>query len=254
MAAVNSVPQLVDKKGGSYAAIAPKLEPRKFNKWKKLMLCYLARMEPYYLKCIKDGPFQPKITEGDDKLESQWTPDERTMVVQDQLLKIIIMSCLPYDIRESVISCKTAKATWTDLVHNFEGRGTIIQIFYHGLDKATQAILNVEGIFLYKTPNEAHQLLEDRVLLKLDWSKDIKAKPFRKTVAFTEGSDNSQIMEKMEALTTKIDSQFKDIKGEIKEMRDGCNSYGGPYPSSECDDKPIGGPKDEEANFAYGGY
>ncbi|GKF18260.1 reverse transcriptase domain-containing protein [Tanacetum coccineum] len=98
------------------------------------------------------------------------------------------------------------------------GRGTIIQIFYHGHDEATQAILNVEGIFLYKTPNEAHQLLKDRVLLKLDLSKDIKAKPLRKTVAFAEGSDNSQLMEKMEALTTKIDSQFQDIKGEMKEM------------------------------------
>ncbi|GJU77901.1 hypothetical protein Tco_1274971 [Tanacetum coccineum] len=60
------------------------------------------------------------------------------------------------------------------------GREIIIQIFYHGLDEATQAIVDAGGIFLYKTPNEAHQLLEDRVLLKLDWSKDIKAKPFRK--------------------------------------------------------------------------
>nr|GEU37721.1 reverse transcriptase domain-containing protein [Tanacetum cinerariifolium] len=40
----------------------------------------------------------------------------------------------------------------------------------------------------------------------------------------------------------------------MKEMRDGCNSCGGPYPSSKCDDKPMGGPKDEEANYAYGGY
>ncbi|GKF87826.1 reverse transcriptase domain-containing protein [Tanacetum coccineum] len=32
------------------------------------------------------------------------------------------------------------------------GRGTIIQIFYHGLDEATQAILDARGIFLYKTP------------------------------------------------------------------------------------------------------
>nr|GEW50427.1 reverse transcriptase domain-containing protein [Tanacetum cinerariifolium] len=37
----------------------------------------------------------------------------------------------------------------------------------------------------------------------------------------------------MEALTTKIDSQFKDIKGEIKEMRDGCNSCGAPHLSSK---------------------
>ncbi|GKA85703.1 hypothetical protein Tco_0807357 [Tanacetum coccineum] len=117
MAAVNNVPQLVDKKGGSYAAIAPKLEPRKFNKWKKRMLCYLAGMEPYYLKCIKDGPFQPKTTKGDDKPEFQWTLDERRVVVQDQRLKSIIMSCLLDDIIESVINCKTAKATWNDLTY-----------------------------------------------------------------------------------------------------------------------------------------
>ncbi|GKC97723.1 hypothetical protein Tco_1167998, partial [Tanacetum coccineum] len=63
----------------------------------------------------------PKIAKGDAKHESQWTPDERRVVVQDQLLKSIIMSCLPYDIMESVISCVSAKETWTDLVHSFEG-------------------------------------------------------------------------------------------------------------------------------------
>nr|GEX37680.1 reverse transcriptase domain-containing protein [Tanacetum cinerariifolium] len=39
-------------------------------------------------------------------------------------------------------------------------------------------------------------------------------------------------MEKIEALTVKIDSQFKEIKGEMKKMLDGCNSCRGPYPSS----------------------
>ncbi|GKB43730.1 hypothetical protein Tco_0888672 [Tanacetum coccineum] len=121
------------------------------------------------------------------------------------------------------------------------------------IEEATHALLDAGGIFLYKTPNEAHQLLEDRVLLKLDWSKDMKAKPIRKTVSFSESSNDSKLMEKMEALTTKIESQFKDIKGEMKEMKDGCNSFRGPQPLSECDDKPIGGPKDEEANYAYGG-
>ncbi|GKA48061.1 hypothetical protein Tco_0741019 [Tanacetum coccineum] len=111
MVAVNNVPQLVDIKGDSYAAIAPKQEPKKFNKWKKRMLCFLAGMDPYYIKCIKGGPFQPKTVEGDDKPKSQWTLDERRVVVQDQRLKSIIMSCIPDDIIESAISCETAKAT-----------------------------------------------------------------------------------------------------------------------------------------------
>ncbi|GKC11289.1 hypothetical protein Tco_1008071 [Tanacetum coccineum] len=58
----------------------------------------------------------------------------------------------------------------------------------------------------------------------------------------------------MEALTTRIDSQFKEIKRDMKEMRDGYNKFGGPHPSSDCDDKPMGGPKEEEANSASGGY
>ncbi|GJX39351.1 hypothetical protein Tco_0252654 [Tanacetum coccineum] len=40
----------------------------------------------------------------------------------------------------------------------------------------------------------------------------------------------------------------------MKEMRDGCNSYGVPHPSSECDNKSMRGPKDEEVNYAYEGY
>ncbi|GKG31456.1 hypothetical protein Tco_0426406, partial [Tanacetum coccineum] len=57
----------------------------------------------------------------------------------------------------------------------------------------------------------------------------------------------------MEALTTKIDLQLNEIKGEMKKIRDGCAMCGGPHPSSECDDKLMGGPV-EEANYAYGGY
>nr|GEW32351.1 hypothetical protein [Tanacetum cinerariifolium] len=58
----------------------------------------------------------------------------------------------------------------------------------------------------------------------------------------------------MEALTTRIDSQFKEIIGDMKEIRDRCNKYGGPHLSLDYDDKPMGGPKEEEANYASKGY
>ncbi|GKE88511.1 hypothetical protein Tco_1565986, partial [Tanacetum coccineum] len=60
-------------------------------------------------------------------------------------------------------------------------------------------------------------------------------------------------MEKMEALTTKIKSELKENKGEMKEMREGYAKCGEPQPSLECDDKPIGGP-DEESKYGYEGY
>ncbi|GJZ95037.1 reverse transcriptase domain-containing protein [Tanacetum coccineum] len=47
--------------------------------------------------------------------------------------------------------------------HNLS-KGNIFKIFYHGLSEITQEVLNAatEGIFLYKTPNQAYQLLEDK--------------------------------------------------------------------------------------------
>ncbi|GJY38658.1 reverse transcriptase domain-containing protein [Tanacetum coccineum] len=48
-------------------------------------------------------------------------------------------------------------------------KGTISQIFYRGLDDPTQGILDIRGIFLYNTPNKTFQILEDKVLLKLDF-------------------------------------------------------------------------------------
>ncbi|GKB79487.1 hypothetical protein Tco_0946382 [Tanacetum coccineum] len=91
MPTISNVPQLVDKKGGSYSAVAPR--------WS----------------------IQPKTAEGANKPEAQWTLYERMVVNQDQHLKSIIISCLPDDIMESVISYETTKDTWTDLVHIFEG-------------------------------------------------------------------------------------------------------------------------------------
>ncbi|GJY40672.1 hypothetical protein Tco_0427942 [Tanacetum coccineum] len=91
-------------------------------------------------------------------------------------------------------------------------KGAIIQIFYHGLDEPTQEFLDetAEGIFLYKSPNQAFQFLDDKVLFKLDLSTKSQNKHHQKSVAFTDGSnsnnDNSLFMEKLEALTIQIDS------------------------------------------------
>ena len=109
--AENDVPQLVDKKGGSYSATAPRLEVGKFNKWKKRMFCYLNGMEPYYIKLINEGPYVPKTAEGLEKPEAQWTIDERRVVNKYQRLKSIIISCLSDDVMESVINCPTTKQT-----------------------------------------------------------------------------------------------------------------------------------------------
>ncbi|GJU94370.1 hypothetical protein Tco_1319126 [Tanacetum coccineum] len=93
------------------------------------------------------------------------------------------------------------------------------------LTNPTQGILDeiAGGIFLYKSPNQAFQFLEDKVLFELDWSKKLQMKPTQKSVVFANGSnsnnDNSRLMEKVEALTIKMDSKFQSLKEEMHEMR-----------------------------------
>ncbi|GJV79199.1 reverse transcriptase domain-containing protein [Tanacetum coccineum] len=107
--------------------------------------------------------------------------------------------------------------------HNLSN-GKIIKIFYQGLNEITQEVLNAAagGIFLYKTPNQAYQLLKDKVVLKLDWAKNQKTKSsLKKTIAFAvEGSNNSdtdKIMARMDAMTMKMDAQYKDFQSRSKQ-------------------------------------
>ncbi|GKA07577.1 reverse transcriptase domain-containing protein [Tanacetum coccineum] len=117
----------------------------------------------------------------------------------------------------------------------------------HGNKSLTDAWLQVlnataGGIFLYKTPNQAYQLLVDKVLLKLDWAKNQKSKPsLKKTIAFAdEGSSNSnidKIMARMDAMTLKMDAQYKELQNHVKKTK----------PDLDEDDIPMS--REEEAKF-----
>ncbi|GJY90090.1 hypothetical protein Tco_0505286, partial [Tanacetum coccineum] len=127
--------------------------------------------------------------------------------------------------------------------HNLS-KGNIIKIFYHGLSEITQEVLNAaaDGIFLYKTPNQAYQLIEDKVLLKLDWDKNQKTKStLKKIVAFAdEGSSNSdtdKIMARMDAMTLKMDAQYKELQSSAKNTK----------PDLDEDDIPMS--HEEETKF-----
>ncbi|GJV06943.1 hypothetical protein Tco_1344599 [Tanacetum coccineum] len=97
MAAISNVPYLVDKKGGNYSAVAPRLEPRKFNKWKKHMLGYLTGIEPYYIQCIKDGPFQPKMANGTNKPDFESPSDTKENRIIDLKLEYQTFKAKTFD-------------------------------------------------------------------------------------------------------------------------------------------------------------
>ncbi|GJU51583.1 hypothetical protein Tco_1221138 [Tanacetum coccineum] len=108
---------------------------------------------------------------------------------------------------------------------NSRTKKLIVVLIKLKLNDPTQGILDIGGIFLYNTPNKAFKILEDKVLLKLDFSDDPHMSPEPKTVISVGGSNihsyHAILSELFEALTTKIDSEFLIIGGELNEMRDG---------------------------------
>ncbi|GJV67655.1 reverse transcriptase domain-containing protein [Tanacetum coccineum] len=132
----------------------------------------------------------------------------------------------------SQLVCESLTDAWLRLksmLRKCHGHGltkrAIIQIFYHDLDEPTQGILDITagGIFLYKSPNQAFQFLEDKVPFKLDWSIKSQNDHHQKSVSFADESnsndDNSRLIEKLEALTIKMDSQIISLKEEMHKMR-----------------------------------
>ncbi|GJY54995.1 reverse transcriptase domain-containing protein [Tanacetum coccineum] len=121
---------------------------------------------------------------------------------------------------------------WDELQNAFISQFFPLALFYRLLgdirvfsqcenESLTDAWL-LGAIFLYKTPNQAYQLLEDKVLLKLNWVKNQKTKSsLKKTVAFVdEGSSNSdtnKIMDQMDAMTIKMDAQYKEFQSRSKQ-------------------------------------
>nr|GEU78640.1 retrovirus-related Pol polyprotein from transposon opus [Tanacetum cinerariifolium] len=101
-------------------------------------------------------------------------------------------------------------------------------------------VIKASGIFLYKIPNQAYQILEDKVLLKLKWDKNQKIKlSLKKTVAFAAESssnfDTDKIMARMDVMTMKMDAQYKKFQSRSKQ--------------SNFDDADIPMLREEEAKF-----
>ncbi|GJX47245.1 reverse transcriptase domain-containing protein [Tanacetum coccineum] len=108
------------------------------------------------------------------------------------------------------------------------------------------ALTRGSAITIPETTNEfaikAYQLLEDKVLLKLDWDENQNTKSsLKKTVAFTDGSssnsDTDKIMARMDAMTLKMDAQYKELQSNSKKTK----------PDLDEDDTPMS--REEEAKF-----
>nr|GEU51233.1 reverse transcriptase domain-containing protein [Tanacetum cinerariifolium] len=98
------------------------------------------------------------------------------------------------------------------------------------------------GIFLYKTPNQAYQLLKDKVLLKLDWAKNKKTKsslrkPLLSPMKVKVIPTLTKLWPEWMPMTIKMDAQYKKLQSQAKQ----------PTPDLDDDDMPIS--REEEAIF-----
>ncbi|GKC90683.1 hypothetical protein Tco_1151332 [Tanacetum coccineum] len=108
------VPQTLEYRGGQLNP-AHVLEVENFINWKKRFLCHIIGIEPQFENIIKNGPYIP-MTADHEKLESQWTSDERKAANLDQRLKSLIVYVLPDDQMNSVI--RKYKALMNELVND----------------------------------------------------------------------------------------------------------------------------------------
>ena len=63
-------------------------------------------------------------------------------------------------------------------------KGGLIQIFYRGLDYHSRSTLDSSSgvVFLYKTPNQGYQMLEDMSVHNLEWNPDKRMMQKRTTI------------------------------------------------------------------------
>ncbi|GJX79525.1 hypothetical protein Tco_0327674 [Tanacetum coccineum] len=74
---------------------------------------------------------------------------------------------------------------------------------------------------LIQNTKSSLQLFEDKVLFKLDWAKNQKTKTsLKKTVAF---ADTEKIMARMDAMTIKMDAQYKELQSRAKKIKPGLD-------------------------------
>nr|GFA75497.1 hypothetical protein [Tanacetum cinerariifolium] len=106
----------------------------------------------------------------------------------------------------------------------------IMQTFYKGIDRPTQNMIDnsVGGTIMHKTPNEAYKLIIDIAVHTLEW------------YAPQDGVRRRVVVKVVEAnVIAMFNKKFDKLNATIITMQVGCESYGGPHLTRDCDEKPM---------------
>nr|GFB10788.1 hypothetical protein [Tanacetum cinerariifolium] len=169
------------------------------------------RVKGTYMQMIRDNQFDGRIRSDPHRHIDDFLEISSLFQYGGNQKEAVMLTTFPFLLSEESNTCfhqlgnETLIEAWLCLKEMLRicyghglTKGTIVHIFYLGLDGPTQGILVTEGIFFYNTPNEAFQILEDKVLLKLDFLGVFQISP--KTFVFATGnnlnSNHAMLMEK----------------------------------------------------------
>nr|XP_043633222.1 uncharacterized protein LOC122604392 [Erigeron canadensis] len=127
----------------------------------------------------------------------------------------------------------------------------IVNIFYNGQDENSQILLDAAGggIFLYKSANDAYQVMEDKVMMRMSKTKVEEGKS--KAVSFVEAKEESSRMEaKFDTMMNLFTNKFDSLEKEMNNLKYGYSHGGASHNSEDCDAIEV----HEEANYLQNNY
>ncbi|GJS83133.1 reverse transcriptase domain-containing protein [Tanacetum coccineum] len=158
--------------------------------------------------------------------------DDELMWAANRVVVLTLGSAITIPETANEFTIKGEAKTWLDELNE----GTI-------KTKMTQEVLNAAagGIFLYKTPNQAYQLLEDKVLLKLDSARNqITKSSLKKTVAFADEDTFMDLKTKLKTTTKNHQALIQNLKAKFDILADKQSARPSGYLPSNTQPNPKG--------------
>ncbi|KAJ9556291.1 hypothetical protein OSB04_010905 [Centaurea solstitialis] len=115
-----------------------------------------------------------------------------------------------------------------------------VQTFYPG------------GVFMYKTPVQGYQMLEDMLIHNIDWTPDKRANTRNLTESVSFGYDLNDEVATMKNNQVKLERKMDELIKSVDDLQVGCDVCKGPHLTKDCPNKPMITP--EDVNFMNRGY
>ncbi|KAJ9542879.1 hypothetical protein OSB04_029385 [Centaurea solstitialis] len=123
-----------------------------------------------------------------------------------------------------------------------------VQTFYSGLNYPSRCTLDSSagGVFMYKTPTQGYNLLEDMLIHNIDWKLDkrLHVPRFSRKVSDFDPTDEISVMKNKQV---RFEKKIDELTKSIHALQIGCEECNGSHLTKDCPNKPMMTP--EEVNF-----